>query len=242
MRKTKNTLNPQENEVMNYFQQHIDDIMDLTIHEISEQTGISEDVIESALHKSGFKGMAQLRYSVLFGSEKDRIQDVLAKSYRECLTTIDSINKDALMDVKKAIQSAKRIFVFATGMTGYVAQQFSQELVLLGYNSMMIDYPAMMKEADKLVTKEDLVIVVSMKQTSRVLGTGVKKVHDAGVKVIEICCKENSGLKKNSDIHLIGYSEDIVAPKDDRLQIPSRIPLMIICNVIIQYLLRDGNE
>lgn len=231
-------LNKQEQDVMTYIQQHLDDILHLTIQEVCDKTKVSEKVVQAALHKSGFKGMAQLQYATLFSNEKNTIQNVLAKSYRECLTTIDSISQDTLIEAKKAIQTAKRIYVFATGITSYVAQQFSQELVLLGYNAMMIDYPAMMKEADKLVTKDDLVIVVSMKQTSRALGAGVKKVHDAGVQVIEICCKENSGLHANSDIHLLGYSEDIVRSKEDVLQIPSRIPLMIICNVVIQYLLQ----
>jgi DNA-binding MurR/RpiR family transcriptional regulator len=90
---------------------------------------------------------------------------------------------------------------------------------------------------DELVEEEELVIILSLSNTTPELKIAAELAKKKGAIVVVCCCVEGSDLEKIADITIIGKSVPIVAKK--ALGCASRIPLQIIGRTVIEYLAMD---
>lgn len=229
-------LSSSEKAVITFINQHEKDILHLSITSIADKTYTSPATVSRAIQKCGFQGIAQLRYEIKDDGQKEtfRVNDILSKSYKECIQTIDSICITDILSTIEKIKSADKIFVFCRGFTSLVGEEFCMQLHLLGYNARLVKDVTWMVKTDRLVSDKDLLIIFSVNNTTPELTESAKMAKQKNAFVVSACCLKDAPLKQYSDIFINGYAEEITT--NVGITVVSRIPLYIIERTIIEYL------
>lgn len=234
-------LSESEKCVIDYLNKNEDKIPFMSITNIAEKTFTSSATVSRTIQKCGFQGISELRYKISQKESENEtdsspyvVNNILAKSFRECTKTIDNLCITSILQTIEYIKSAKRIFIYSRGFTSLIAEEFQMYLQLLGYNAIIVKDVMWMNNTDKIVTEEDLVIILSLRNSTPELCNSARFAKRRGAKVITICCKSPTDLEKFSDITIIGYTEKIMHSCGQTVY--SRIPLLIITRTIIEYI------
>ena len=107
-------------------------------------------------------------------------------------------------------------------------------LQLLGYNAIIVKDSMWMKNTRKIVDPEDVVIILSVRNSTPELAESAKQAKNLGAKVVTLCCKKETNLEQYSDITILGHTEQIMEVSG--LTVYSRIPLLVITRTIIEYI------
>lgn len=236
-----NSLSDSERRVVDYLNKHSPEVPKLSITILAKKTFTSSATVSRAIQKCGFSGINELRYDITQQQQKKETYDapyvvnnILAKSFRECTQTIDAINSTDIFQIVEYIKSARRIFICARGFTALIAEELQMYLQLLGYNAIIVKDVMWMNKFHNMVKKEDAVIIISLKNSTPELAEVAKKASIREAKVVSICCKTKTSLEKYSDIIVIGHTEKIMEAQGHHVY--SRIPLLVITRTIIEYI------
>lgn len=231
-------LSDSEKIVVNYLNEHEASVPFMSITTIADKTYTSPATVSRTIQKCGFAGICELRYLISKQPENTTdpyvVNRILSKSYQECVKTIDNICVTSILNVIHYIKTADKIFIYARGFTALVAEEFYMQLQLLGYNAQIVKDVTWMVKTDKLVNPEDMVIILSVMNTTPEIALSAKMAHKVGAKVVSCCCLKGTNLERYSDIAIIGHAEEITHNKS--ITVISRIPLYIITRTIIEYL------
>lgn len=235
------SLSEAEKTVLNFLNKHERSIPELSITKIAEKTFTSSATVSRTIQKCGFAGISELRYQIAQQNKtKDDfnapyvVNEILAKSFRECTQTIDEIGPTSIYQTIEYIKTSQRIFIYARGFTALIAEEFQMYLQLLGYNAVIVKDSMWMKNTRKIVTAKDTIIILSLRNSTVELAESAKKAQELGAKVVTICCKADTNLETYSDVTIIGHSEQIMEVSG--LKVYSRVPLLIITRTIIEYI------
>jgi len=232
------SLSESEKVVINYINEHENSIPSMSITTLADKTFTSPATVSRAIQRCGFKGISELRYNISNTKEvydtSYLTNDILAKTYRECVETIDNIRVTSVFKIVENIILADKIFIYARGITALVAEDFQTSLQFLGYNAHVVKDVIWIMKTDRLVSKNDLIVYLTVKNTTSELALSAKMAKDLGASVVVCCCTPDTNLEAYADVSIIGYAEDVVGEKD--FAVYSRLPLMIICRTIVEYL------
>ena len=230
-----------ERYIVDFISQNEEKIPYLSITNIAERTFASPATVSRTIQKCGFNGISELRYMI---SQQDNnknnnpspyaINKLLDKVYQECTKTIDNIPVTNILKAIEHIKSAKHIYIYARGFTAVFAEYFQIYLQLLGYHAIVVKDVKWMEQTDKLVTSDDTVFVLSVRNTTKELAQSLRTARRLGARTIVCCCKTPTDLEKYADVVLIGNSDIIMEAKG--LTVYSRLPLLIITELIINHL------
>ena len=234
-------LSASERTVIDFLNNNEQLIPELSITKIAEKTFVSSATVSRTIQKCGFSGINELRYKI---SQQEQSKDsfdapyvvnnILAKSFRECTQTIDTINSMSIYQIIEYMKVAKRIFIYSRGFTALIAEEFQMYLQLLGYNAIIVKDSMWMKNTRKIVDPEDVVIILSVRNSTPELAESAKQAKNLGAKVVTLCCKKETNLEQYSDITILGHTEQIMEVSG--LTVYSRIPLLVITRTIIEYI------
>lgn len=232
------SLSDSEQQVINYLNENESSIPLMSITTIAEKTFTSPATVSRTIQKCGFRGISELRYKISKRAEHTDdsyvVNKVLNKSYKECVKTIDNICVTNILKIIDYIKTAEKVFIYARGFTALVADELCMQLQLLGYNALVVKDVTWMVKTDKLVNSNDLVIILSVMNTTPELAISARMAKRTGARVVTCCCKEGTPLERYSDVSIIGYAETITSNKT--ITVISRIPLYIITRTIVEYL------
>ena len=231
------SLSQSEQQVIDFLNENEELLPELSITTIAARTYTSLATVSRAIRKCGFDGIAHLRYSLQqknapSNDETFIMNDVLAKAYRECSRTIDNISLPQILKIITYIKKSRRIFLYSRGYTALVADEFAHHLVCLGYNAFVMKDSVVMQRSGSILRPDDLVIIISVHNTTPELAESAAIANEIGAKVVTLCCEEGTNLEKYSEVTVIGYSESLGACTFN----VSRVSLSIICHIIIEYL------
>lgn len=243
-----NSLSDAEKSVVDFINDHESQIPSLSITNIAEKTFTSTATVSRSIQKCGFQGISELRYKI---AQKDTqhkqdyssyvMNSILDKTYQECTQTLNNVSIPAILKAIEYIKDAKRVFIYSRGFTSLIAEEFQMYLQLLGYDAVIVKDVMWMTNTKHIVTKDDAVFILSVRNSTRELAVSAQAAHQLGAKVITCCCKTPVNLEEYSDIVITGHSEIIIRTKGQVAY--SRIPLSIITRTIIEYLsLELSNE
>ncbi|WP_251867229.1 MurR/RpiR family transcriptional regulator [Enterococcus malodoratus] len=235
------SLSESEKKVIDFLNRNEQLIPDLSITKIAEKTFTSSATISRTIQKCGFSGISELRYKISQQKESAEsanapyvVNNILAKSYRECTETINSISSTDIYQTIEYLKNADRIFICARGFTALIADELQMYLQLLGYNAIIVKDVMWMKKFHRIITAKDTLVIISLRNSTSELAITAKAARDCEAKVVTICCKTPTELEKYSDITLVGHSEKIMEASEQIVY--SRIPLLIITRTIIEYI------
>lgn len=236
------SLSNTEKTVVDYLENNQNKIETLSITSIAKKTFTSVATVSRAIRKLGFDGgITELRYHITNSnneqsesmSNSSNMSDILMKSYRECVLTIDNMSITDILQIVDYIKSANRIFIFALGSSSLISSDFRDQLLYLGYNSILINDEVVMSRSKFQLSPNDLAIFVTASNTSPKLYKMAKSCVATKTKVVTLTCKENTNISSISDVVILGHTEPVV--DCNIMTTTSRIPLMIIIRTIVEY-------
>ena len=235
----KEQLTPTELNVINWLNEHENNIYDLSISEIAVETFSSPATVSRAIRKCGLSGIAELRFKA--SSKNHYIEDgkianaVINNLLEECKETIENISVDTILQIIHHIKSAKKIYLIARGNTSLIARYFEFQLQLLGYSTFVLSDSLIMQLADKLVNKDDLVIIFTVKNSTPELKIAARHAKEQEATVITCCCTKGTSLEEFSDVY--AYCRQKNTHVIEGFDMMSNLPLHLISKIIIDYLM-----
>lgn len=234
----RHQLSKLEKLVIEYMNKHSDEIINDSITDVADKVFVSAATVSRAVRKCGYESFNEARNHLAHQNSDDAarycINEILSKSYMECIRTIELIHVDDIKQIAQSIRQAKRIVVLARGITRLVAEEFSFQLECQGCNVSTVSDGEIMKKFDLYVREDDLVIILSVQNTTPELAIAARIAKQRKCKIITCCCVEGSELQQISDITVLGYS-CYISPNRN-LGSTSRIPLMLITRTIVEYM------
>ena len=231
-------LTAAEQTVIDYIAENEQLAAELTITDIAERAFVSPATVSRAIRKCGYENLTELRYQI---ASRDKlpsnlvlVNEILAKSYEECIRTLENIRISAIMQVAEHIRRANRIFIIGCGITNLVAQEFEFQLQCQGYHVWSLSDSEMLKRMDKLVSPEDVVFIFSVANSTPELALAARLSKQQNAKVVVVCCKAGTPLEEIADIFIL-WQSSMIAP-NYQYGSTSRLALQIIMRTIIEYL------
>ena len=211
----------------------------LSISDIADGAFVSNATVSRAIRKCGFKSLSEMKFRLAQAETEDeesyKVNEILQKSYVEVLETIKGIDIEAILRIAALLKQAKKIYILANGVTSLVADEFAFQLQCQRMNVCVFSDSQMMRRMDLLAQPEDLVIILSVKNSGPGLVEGARMARQAGAKVVVCCCQQGTALDGVSDIQVYGTAQSITTNR--LFDCISRISLFIITRTIVEYLL-----
>ena len=230
-------LTTAEQLAIDYINENENIIAELTITDIARLAYVSPSAVSRAIRKCGVMNMTDMRCKLAAGEVTKKnfvVNEILDKSYMDCVKTIERIDTAAILKVIELIHSARIIHVLAGGTTRLVAEEFEFQLQSQGYNAYLQCDSGVMKRMEGLVTSEDLVIIFTVRNDTPDLIIGAETVKKQGGTLVVCCCTEGTTLEQFADIMIYGYSQRIYPKRG--FDTTSRLGLQVIVRTIVEYL------
>ena len=230
-------LTTAEQLAIDYINENENIIAELTITDIARLAYVSPSAVSRAIRKCGVMNMTDMRCKLAAGEVTKKnfvVNELMDKSYMDCVKTIERIDTAAILKVIELIHSARIIHVLAGGTTRLVAEEFEFQLQSQGYNAYLQCDSGVMKRMEGLVTSEDLVIIFTVRNDTPDLIIGAETVKKQGGTLVVCCCEEGTTLEQFADIMIYGYSQRIYPKRG--FDTTSRLGLQVIVRTIVEYL------
>lgn len=247
VKEVEEKLTMSEKIIVEFINENESKMTNMSIVDIADLTFTSPATVSRTIRKVGMNGFTELRYRLLNQNKHDTetlayqgVNRILEKSLIEVSRTIENISLRDIIEIVKAIDTAKRIYLFARGLSELVAQEFDAKIKLMGYNSFLISDPNIMVKFAKNIKPDELVIAFSLRGETDSIVDAVRNAKNNGVRVIGCCCEKNSTLNSLADIVIVGEKHRDISIKE--FEVTSRIPLQVISRVIIDYLIEWGPQ
>lgn len=234
-------LTKTELEIIKYINDNEERMPELSIVDIAFDTFSSPSTVSRAVRKCGVNGFNELRYrSSMQADEKEvsNMADVMNKSLIEAQRVIEQTSVSSVLEIIKVMNQASRIYVIARGLTEYVGEEFSLKLQLLGYNSVFIRDPNIMRRKSQQLKADELLLIFSLNGRTRELIQSAENANTCSAKVITCCCSESSPLLELSDHSIVGYRDANDSIKE--YEVASRLSLQMIARIVIDYIALYG--
>ena len=234
-------LSEAERAVVEYIRKQQCIINLLTITDIAGGAYVSNATVSRAIRKCGFSSLSEMKFRLAEDAKDNKqtyeMNRILSKSYTECLETIKSIDIPTVVEVTELIRSARTVYLLANGLTALVANEFAVQLQCQKVNVCLISDSEMMRKLDLLCGEDDLVLILSVKNSTPELCIAARHGNKKGSKVVSLCCTHGTELDTVSDLVIYGHSESIHSNRI--FGGTSRIGLMMITRTIVEYMATD---
>lgn len=234
------SLTRTELEIVRFINNHEADLHKLSIVDIAMDTYSSPSTVSRAIRKCGIAGFNELRYKNSLKETNEsvlNVSSIMDKSLVEAQAVIEQLSVNDILKVINILKYAKRIYVVAMGLSGYVAEEFALKLQLLGLNAVsFVDGNIIMNKAREIKSDECL-FIYSLHGNTREVNIAAMEARKNGALIISCVCNDNSELVPLSDVNLIGFKHAHVAIS--RYEVSSRVPLHIIQRIIIDYIANE---
>ena len=231
-------LTDSEQAVVDYIenQQCIIDL--LSLEDIAKGAFVSNATVSRTIRKCGYSSFSEMKYRLSEDTKQhaqsQEMNRILSKSYTECVETIKRIDISAVLKMVKELRQASVIYLLANGLTALIANEFAIQLQCQKMKVCLITDSEMMKKIDLLANPTDLVLVLSVKNSTPELAIGLKLAKQAGAKTAVCCCTPGTVLDDLADTILYGYTQPIAPNRI--FGGTSRLALMIMTRTIVEYI------
>jgi len=160
------TLNENDREVLSYILENKNKVPNMTIKNLAEKTLTSKSSIMRFTKKLGYSGYSELKYELQnektnnLNGDKDTFssfQNIEIENTKKLFNQMD------ILPLLKKIHEADRVFCYGTGWGQRdVISNFQRSMIALDKYLISINSPTELEMAVEQMTKNDLVIIVSI--------------------------------------------------------------------------------
>lgn len=238
-----NEFSDKEKDIADYIMQYGDKIKNTNITDLAKDIGTSGATITRFAKKIGCDSFVDMKIKLGSNKVETPIEDedsIFSNAYQYYDEVIERtkmlIDKDAIFNIVKEIKKAKNIYIYGVGSSGLTGEEMMQRLLRMGFNVHCISDSHMMIINSSIVSKNDLVIGISISGETQEVIHSLKVSKENGAKTVSISSFEGSSISKYSDIKFIVYNPNFV---DRSRFINTQFSAMYLLDLISMVLLRD---
>lgn len=239
-------LTATEQFLLQYIEEHLEEIPKLSIVTLSERANVSTASIVRTMKKLGYDGFTSFKhdmkrqYQLALQNQDDfqtldlidqKIQEVVIKNELEVRNTVRLLDNRMIEDAIQAIVGAKQVYLFARGLSELIASEMEMKFHILGRTCELYTDPNIIKTISKRIVTQDVVIVISLNGHTQELVEAAHICRKNEVPIILLTANGTSPLAKLSDLSFVGYkSEGSYFPD---YEVRSRLPLQVISRILL---------
>ena len=184
-----NILNENDIYIWNYISKHRDVCHNLTITELAEKCNVSHTTIMRFSKKLSLKGFSELKFHLKLEQETITQQetecvDTIVLSYHKFIEDMKNLNCN---EICHKISKAKNIYIFSTGvLQSTVSIEMRRIFLNAGIAMHMFNDKHESEMLLNVVTKDDLVIIISLSGNSSTAVTLVQNLKMMSVPTLSI--------------------------------------------------------
>lgn len=235
-------LSESERYLWDFIQAHLDEISSYSIIKLSEEAMVSTATIIRTMKKQGYDGFSSFKHHLRNDRQTNiqshvienidaKIKRAILKNEHEVVQTINMINYQQFDEAINSIHRAKKIVIFARGLTEYTAQEAQIKLQLLGKYTEIYTDPNIITIVSTRMAKNQVAIFLSLNGETEELVKAAKNAATDQIKTITFTTNGHSRLAKLSDLTILGYKSQLSSIND--YEVHSRLPLEILVRILV---------
>lgn len=244
-----------EKKIADYIINHKEQVIEMTVSELSTKSNVSEATIVRFCKKCDLKGFYDLKINIAkemvrkndtnVSNDLDSnnitqsLHNILANKIEELKQTISMMNEENIKKILDAIKNARIIQFAAVGNTIPVAMDGTYKFNQLGISSVTNTIWETQLAFAYTLTKEDVVIVISNSGSSTKLVTLLEIANERGATTISITNHENSPVANESKYHINTSTREKLFLDEFSF---SRISAMVVIEILYLLLTRDKKD
>lgn len=222
-------LTGKEREVADYVLKYAEEVVYMSITELSEKSGAVKSAIVRFCQALGYSGYTefklllskelaineQMNYSPYINrdDDTDKIMDkIFAANIKTLKDTAGGIDRKILGEAVDVLDRAEHIYIYGIGTSAGIVCDFQYRLMQLGYTAFSYGDVANMKVSALNITEKDAVIGISNSGRTVATVDALKTARKRGAAVICITSYSGSEIVKQSDYPLVIVSDEIQYP------------------------------
>ncbi|MBV9232087.1 MAG: MurR/RpiR family transcriptional regulator [Chloroflexi bacterium] len=247
LRQNLSLFSPAERQVGEYVLAQPRQVLRLPTDQLAKEIGVSQGTLSNfsqTLGYSGFKAFrldlaaevnAPLRLNHAAIARGDTLQEIANKAISAdvdaLLTTLRSLDMSNIERAIEAIQQARRIDLYAMGISASVALDAFNRFLGLGLTASWLPDIAHQLGSAALLTSQDVALAFSYAGETRVTVKALSLAHQQGATTIAITGNPRSSLARYADIKLVVTPREPTAFRRN-LRISSRIAMLGLVDII----------
>lgn len=234
-------LTPTERYFLDFMENNIDSLSDLSITKLSEKANVSTTTIFRTVKKLGFNGFSEYKLKLMeqkkdnhyykMVKDGDDIKKIILKNQQEVNNTINMIDYQLIDDALNYLYESNCIYIFSRGLSEQIGYEMQIKFNILNKRCELYTDPNIIRKISHRATKNDCVVYISLIGETKELVDAAKITNHKEVPSIMITTRSDSSLAKYCDIILEGYKSDSTYFTD--YEIRSRLPLNVISRILL---------
>lgn len=227
LKEAMNNLKPSERKVAEFIIGHTDEIMGLSIGELSERSGTSETAVVRLCKTLNYNGYKDFRLDMTSDIISQKSEETVYTDIRPgddietiiknvCLNNKKSIDDTLKIldydEVKKAVEvirKSKRIDFYGVGASGIIAFDGQQKFLRINKNCHAFADPHMQITAAANLSCDDAAVIISYSGETRDIIDSMRVAKASGAVIIAITKYGKSTLSEEADINLFLSSPEL---------------------------------
>lgn len=234
-----NTLTQSEISILQYIDNHKSEVLNMSIHELSDKVFFSTATILRLCKKLNFSGYSELKFSlknsthsqVAINNTPINNENVLLDLYTQVENTSRLLDTKNIETVVNYLLSDKKIYLFATGITTMVFEYMQRYLLATERSTTLYKTNEIACHSAQNLTDNDVLILASSTGSDSSMLKAARIAKSNNVPIIAIAPLTNNPLSQIADITLYFFSRDRVFSNSD---IKSRTCIFYIIDMILQ--------
>jgi len=229
IRSTYDSLSNAERKVADYFLNNIENVFNMPIAELAQETGVSKVAWVRFCKAIGFAGLKDLKKALFAQMHKKAdeniaepfsdvreiisinslIEGIKQNSIRAIQDTTEMLDPTSLENAAKAILNANTVRIFGVGASGIVGEDLHSKLMRINKNSYFCtDHHNQLTYAASM-TERDVAVLISMSGTTSEVLEILSLLKRSNIPTIALTKYSKTPLAMNADIVLYVSAPEI---------------------------------
>lgn len=254
IRKYYDQMGYAERKIANYVLEHTEDIIELSVSELSAACGCGDATVVRFARRLGYSGYQSMKIGIAgrMGSvstlskeisKSDSCYEIFQKYIRQIDLSLEQtssvLDPIALENAAKAIMAAKRVVVFGLGNSSAIAQDAAHKFLRLGKNAQACSDNHLQAIIASHLDTDSVVIGISHSGSSKDIIEALELSKIGRAKTIGITNFAESPITKVCDITLFTRSHET---KHSILAMNSRMAQLAIIDTIYSYIIVNSEK
>lgn len=212
------SLTNSEQKVALYVLENLEKVIYFSVTDLSIEVGVGETTVLRFCRKIGLKGYQEFKLRIAQNLPNEAHQDsdnhsslierIANNTVETIKNTSSMVSEESLEDAIKMLSEAKAINIFGVGTSGITAMDAKARFLRIGKRTEALVDPHLQAMTASTLTKEDVVIGVSISGSTRDTIESLEIAKHNGAKVIAITYYLRSPITQFADIVLPGGAKE----------------------------------
>ncbi len=254
IRKLYSIMGPAEKRIADYITENLNDIMSVSISELSANCGCGDATVVRFSRRLGFEGFQGLKIAIagdLGGAsaisseinKTDSCYEIFSKRVNDIAITLQNtqsvLDPEVLEKAAKTIMNAKRIVVFGLGNSAAIAADAAHKFLRLGLNAQYCTDNHLQAIIASHIDRQSVAIAISHSGSSKDIVEALELSKIGGATTIAITNHGTSPIVEAADICLFTKADET---KHSILAMSSRIAQLAIFDAIYTYIVVNADK